>query len=166
MRQLLLILIALFFVSMFFFAGWCVGRLGTKGVKASADTIYVTDSFYIDAPVIIDSIMVPVPIDVDTAAILQAYYTKNMYNREIISTPQLTVNLIDTVYNNRLLGSMVNYKIVIPQYKHDISIGFLAGYNALPLLITYRYDRWGMSAGYDLLNRSLIFGANYRLFRW
>ena len=120
----------------------------------------------VPVPIPAEVIEIPVPVDVDTAAILQRYFSNNIYNRPIINTPNLTVSLVDTVYNNKLLGSTAVYKMVIPEYKHDISVGFLAGYNSFSVLGTYRYNRVSMSAGYDLMNKSLVFGVNYRLFKW
>ena len=111
-------------------------------------------------------IEVMIPVDVDTAAILENHYKKNIYQRPVIDIPNLRVSLTDTIFNNILIGSSATYQDSIPQYKHDISVGFLGGYNTFSMLATYRYERFGISAGYDLINKSVVVGANYRLFRW
>ena len=89
-----------------------------------------------------------------------------MYSRPGMDTKLLQVNLVDTVYNNVLIGSTATYTMRIPQHKHDLSVGILAGFNTFSLMGTYRYDRLGMSAGYDFINKSLVMGVQYRLFRW
>ena len=108
-----------------------IGRcsVATQKVKQLQPTIEFTLSETIPAtvPVPAEVIEVPVPVDVDTAAILQKYYSNNIYNRPIINTPNLTVSLVDTVYNNKLYGSSVSYNLTIPEYKHDISIGLMGG---------------------------------------
>ena len=146
----------------------CIGRCTvgkekdspTSAPEVSADTIYI------DRWLPSEVIKVPVPADVDTAAIVQQYYTQNVYNRPVIDNKLLQVNIIDTVYNNVLLGSTATYTMRIPQYRHGVSVGVVAGYNTLSVMGTYRYDRLGVSAGYDFINRGLVFGLQYRLFRW
>ena len=147
----------------------CIVRCSVPDSKIQLPPVVslsIADTVYIPQPQPVEIIHIQVPANIDTAAILQQYYTQNIYSRPIIDTELLKVNLTDTVYNNILLSSTATYTMRIPQYRHDISIGALAGFNTLSLLATYRYDRLGMSAGYDFINKGIVFGVNYRLFRW
>ena len=150
-----------------FFAGRCTAPEKQK-VNQLQPVIEFTlpETVQVPVPLPAEIIEVPVPVEVDTAAIIRMYYSSNIYKRPVIDVPNLKVSVIDTVCNNRLIGSSATYSYRIPEYKHDISLGFLAGFNSFSLLATYRYNRFGMSAGYDLMNKSLVFGANSRLFRW
>ena len=147
----------------------CIGRCSAGDVKAKitlGEAKVLKDTIYIPQPVPAEAKRIEVPAEVDTAAILQQFYTQNVYRRPVIDTKLLQVNLVDTVYNNVLIGSTATYTMRIPQHKHDLSVGVLAGFNTFSLMGTYRYDRLGMSAGYDFINKSLVMGVQYRLFRW
>lgn len=47
-----------------------------RAVHMVAYTVHVNDTIRLSAPAVIKEIEVPVPVDVDTAAILQQYFTK------------------------------------------------------------------------------------------
>ncbi|MGL4852894.1 MAG: hypothetical protein ACRC3Z_09680 [Phocaeicola sp.] len=146
---------------------FCVGRYSVepKEVKVPVVEWSIPDTVYVPVPSPAEIIKVPVPVDVDTAAILQQFYTQNVYTRPIIDTPKLTVHLTDTVYNNVLLGSTASYRMAKP-IKHDLSVGFLGSSGSFSFVGTYSYDRIGVTLGYDFLNKSPIFGTKYYLFKW
>lgn len=146
-----------------FGAGFHVGR---GAVHMVAYTVHVNDTIRLSAPEVIREIEVPVPVDVDTAAILQQYFTKKVYDDPIIKTEYIEVHLTDTVYMNGLLGRTVSYSFRFPEYKHSFSAGMMGGYRSLKLMAAYRYKRIEFIGDYDLIDKSCNVGAKYYLFRW
>jgi hypothetical protein len=110
------IILFVLMAAILFGAGFHVGR---GAVHMVAYTVHVNDTIRLSAPAVIKEIEVPVPVDVDTAAILQQYFTKKVYNDPIIKTEYVEVHLTDTVYMNGLLGRTVSYSFRFPEYKHS-----------------------------------------------
>lgn len=146
-----------------FMSGYQVGR---NSVRVNADTIRLSDTVRLTVPAIVKEIRVPVPADVDTAAILQKYFTKRVYNDTIIQTKFIQVNLTDTVYMNGLLGRTASYTFNFPEYNHSFSAGVMGGYRILRVMAAYRHKRLEFMCDYNLIDRSCNVGAKYYLFRW
>lgn len=145
------------------------------------DTIRITNVIY-DSVVVSKAVPVPypkyiydtipVPADVDTAAILRDYYNVRVYNRTLVDDKDLWVELIDTVHQNKLLAGVYNYKIRKPLTIHETYIihpppaprfqlyagGFVTGsqdyFGAGPAVFakTKRDHLYG--AGYDAINKT------------
>lgn len=58
-------------------------------------------------------VLIPVPANVDTQAILQAYFTKKYYS-QVISDDSLIATINDTVFNNQILSRAFTYKWLRP----------------------------------------------------
>lgn len=140
------------------------GKSNSSGI--GTEIVHVTDTLFLPSPVQVDSIIVPVPAEIDTAAILNQYFTKHIYRDTLIQTKFVKVHITDTVYMNRLLGRVVDYNLSFPVYNQALSLGTVGGYKNLSLLAGYRHKRWEFLGGYDFYNKSLMVGAKYTLFRW
>ena len=150
MRKGCAIILFVLVAAILFGAGFHVGR---GAVHMVAYTVHVNDTIRLSA-------------DVDTAAILQQYFTKKVYNDPIIKTEYIEVHLTDTVYMNGLLGRTVSYSFRFPEYKHSFSAGVMGGYRSLKLMAAYRHKRIEFIGDYDLIDKSCNVGAKYYLFRW
>lgn len=164
MKRTATIALYLMGIVLIFLSGYWLGHRPAAAAKAY--TVIRVDTVYKDAPVIIKQIPVPVPINVDTAAILAAYYTQRIYDDTLINVPDIYVSLRDTVYQNRLLGRATVYKVNLPVYRHALSLGMTVGFRNISVMAGYRYKRTEYIGGYDLFNRAAFVGAKYNLFQW
>ncbi|MBQ8223984.1 MAG: hypothetical protein IJZ86_01275 [Bacteroides sp.] len=163
MKKLLWILLLLAVVAVFL-SGY---RCGQKSVQPSPpDTLRWTDTCWLAAPVVEKEIPVPVPVDVDTAAILAAHFTKRIYRDELVSTPQLTVTVVDTVYRNLLLGRTAMYDLKVPVRDRSISVGAAMTPRSFSLMAAYRRKRLELLVGYDIVNNTPFVGAKCDLWQW
>lgn len=89
-------------------------------IKTVVQTVYDSSVKYITAPVekliIRDSIFYPVPflVQVDTAMILQQYFTA-YYQQQILRDSLLQACISDSIYQNRIIWRGFSYKILRPQ---------------------------------------------------
>lgn len=163
MKRILWILGVLAAVFLF---GWGY-RQGRKSVKLpQPDTVRLADTCWLESPVIEKEIPVPVPADVDTAAILKAYFTKRVYHDEVVSTPQITVTIVDTVYRNVLLGRTAMYDVKIPVHDRCLALGMTIAPQTFCLLAGYRHKRAEFMGGYDFANKMPVVGVKYDLWKW
>lgn len=122
------------------------------------------------------TIQVSVPVKVDTTAILAKYYQKNVYSRTI-SDSNITANITDTVFNNRLVTGLFDYKWKKPvaitsiaeKEKFKLFAGIEAGANgnglttfSPELLILTNKDHL-YSVNYNLQNKSINVGVAWKL---
>lgn len=163
MKKRYVIFLCILIAALLFGTGFHVGK---SSVCPIADTIRLGDTVRLPAPEVIREIPVPVPVDVDTAAILQKYFTKKVYNDTIILTKFIEVHLTDTVYMNGLLGRTASYAFSFPEYNRSFSAGIMGGSRSLRLMAAYRHKRFEFLGDYNLIDKSYSVGAKYYLFRW
>ena len=163
MKRVLWILVVLcLFAS--FGAGYWVAQ---RSIKPSVpDTLIVTDTMYLPGPVITKQIPVPVPADVDTAAILAAYHTQRIYNDSLLSTPDIKVVVVDTVYQNTLLARTAYSQINLPVRNNSLSIGLTMVPQHTFVSAVYRHKRWSFEGGWDFVNKEVMASAKFELFKW
>lgn len=164
MKKTLTVILALLAVVLLFIAGYHIGRRSMKPAKA--DTIRLRDTIKLPSPAVIKEISVPVPVQVDTAAILASYYTQRIYSDNVINTPYVKVSIVDTVFQNRLLGRTASYQFSFPQRNHAVTLGLTSGYRHISLMGGYRYKRWEIQGGYDFYNKAPMLGVKYDLLKW
>lgn len=142
-------------------------HFGKRSVTpAPADTIRLMDTCYLPGPTIEKEVPVPVPVDVDTAAILAAHFTKRVYQDEVISTPMVKITVVDTVYQNMLLGRTAYSDINIPVRDKSLSIGLTIAPGHTFVSAGYRFKRWNFVCGWDFVNRAAMVSAKYDIFQW
>ena len=142
-------------------------HFGKRSVTpAPADTIRMTDTCYLPGPTIEKEVPVPVPVDVDTAAILAAHFTKRVYQDEVISTPMVKITVVDTVFQNTLLGRTAYSDINIPVRDKSLSIGLTIAPGHTFVSAGYRFKRWNFVCGWDFVNRAAMVSAKYDIFQW
>ena len=135
-------------------------------IPAPADTIRLRDTCFLPGPTIVKELRVPVPVDVDTAAILAAHFSKRVYQDEIINTPMVKVTVVDTVYQNMLLGRTAYSDINIPVRDKSLSIGLTIAPGHTFVSAGYRFKRWNFVGGWDFVNRAAMVSAKYDIFQW
>lgn len=163
MKQLVWVLAALSLL-LSFVGGYRMGRTSVR--PAFPDTLVVGDTVYLPGPVITKEIPVPVPADVDTAAILAAYHTQRIYSDSLVSTPEVQVMVVDTVYQNQLLGRRVSWQLNRPVHNRAISLGGAVAPQGIFMSVGYRTKKWFVVGGYDLYNKAVMVSAHYDIFQW
>jgi len=142
-------------------------HLGKRSVlPAPADTVRLLDTCYLPGPTIEKEIPVPIPVDVDTAAILAAHFTKRVYQDEVISTPMVKITVVDTIYQNSLLGRTAYSDINIPVHNKSISVGLTIAPGHTFVSAGYRFKRWDLAGGWDFANNAVMVSAKYDIFQW
>lgn len=168
LKFLLLFILPIAFNASVFYLGYRCGQDCHSPIETIIrDTITIRDSIVIQSPQLTREITMPVPVEVDTSAILARYYTNRIYQDAIVNTPYLQVQLVDTVYQNRIIGRAASYTYRAPVVKpHAITLTAIAGRRNIDMLLGYRYKRWECMAGYDFYNQAPLFGAKYDLWAW
>lgn len=142
-------------------------HLGKRSaLPAQRDTIRLLDTCFLPGPTIEKEILVPVPADVDTAAILSAHFTKRVYHDEIINTPMVKVSVVDTVYQNTLLARTAYSQINLPVRNNSLSIGLTMVPQHTFVSAVYRHKRWSFEGGWDFVNKEAMVSAKFELFKW
>lgn len=150
---------------------WIGYGIGIRKQKSSTqrDTVTVTDSLFLPMPVPGKYIIVEVPADVDTAAILKDYYTQKIYDDTLVHNNRLNLVLRDTVYNNKLLGRTVNYTLSNPVPRiesHELMISGDVGFKHQSIMLDYKLNRFHFRAGYDFYNKAPMAGVGFTLIKW
>lgn len=108
----------------------------------------------------------PVPADVDTAAILAAYYTEKHY-RDTIVLPYFSAVVSDVIQRNQLVERVVTVGYREPVIKRrSLVVSSMLGTHNCALLAGIRNRTWTCQIGYDMHNRSLMFGVTKEVVRW
>jgi hypothetical protein len=144
------------------------------------DTVIITNMLPKPYPVnviVVDSI----PAIVDTLSILKDYFAKNIYNRVLMDDSLALITLVDTVHQNQLWGSQVQYQNRQPVTIHETYIihppppqkrqlyagAFAQGnsnyFGAGPSIILTTPNRYLYQISYDPFNKIAIFGIAYSI---
>lgn len=165
------------------------GRIdGTRTITTS-DTIiknvYMTDTLEIKTTggIIHDTTFLPIPVNVDTAAIIRDYFTQYVASDTLIDT-NLYALIIDTISGNRITGRSFSYRWLKPtttttiinnttiiNSKARLYLGINFSYiNNNPgitpsLLFCPKESKHGFSFGFDILNKGMIGGYHYNILK-
>lgn len=63
----------------------------------------------VDKPVVLERIVTRVDSIIDTVFIIEEFFTKNIYDRVLKNDTSAFIGLVDTVFNNRLLGGTLTF---------------------------------------------------------
>jgi len=146
-----------------------------NGTKTKTTTKIIRDTVWYhlaekQEPKAADSVLVPVPANVDTAAILECYFTKYAYLDTLADT-NIVIAIRDTISRNRILFRDYTYQIKRPQVIQNTAIeepkrlslyvGASAAFNKnllvglSPELMLVGKNKTVYGLGYDLLNKSV-----------
>lgn len=152
--------------------------------KTTIDTVYIkthkTDTMKVTIPYYVkvkvpDSIQVKVTDSAYCMELAKQLYTKNIYKRNLINDSNLTVNLTDTVTQNKLGHSIIDYKIkerfitktiektIIQQPKPlSFQIQVTTSFNDLNVMGGIFIKNTGIIGGYDIMGKKGIVGASIK----
>lgn len=131
--------------------------------------LYLHDTVYVDKPTQTEVIYVPVPEYVDTAAIIEEFFSMKVYADTIRPNEYVTITVTDTVYMNDLVRQ--NFDVVtVPKLVYTrrggIGGGISVGKNIMQLRADLEIKKSNFSVGYDVINNSTIIGYNYKFKTW
>ncbi len=143
-------------------------------VDLRIDTLWVHDTLQSPGPVEVKYREKTVPADVDTAAILQKYYTERIMADTLRLKDMATVYIRDTVYMNNIIGRYVDYDLArldisatAPRAKKwALSLGTSIGRQQAAVLAGIRYKRADIAAGYDFRQRAPMVTLKYDILQW
>lgn len=145
------------------------------GVRYEIIKKEVHDTLYIAEPTLSETILVPVPAYVDTAAILSDYFSTRIYDDTVRLTDFIDVRLTDSVSSNKLLShkiELLSYPEFVCTKPPDaisarcIALGAQVGKNHWQINAQLHIKRHIITAGYDIMNNSPVVGYGYKLKQW
>lgn len=128
-----------------------------------------------------DSVIIKIPADVDTLAILKKYFTQYMYSNTYVDSNQC-ITVLDTVSKNTIIGRSISYKWMKPSETKIITntqvakpsrsillgvfvasntTGAAAGFGAQIQFQTLKNTTY--DARYDFLQKRIELGAAFKL---
>lgn len=170
----LIILVALAIV-------FAIGRC--TGARVVAEPRVDYDDPLLSMPTTVDTIYVPlpgktvkelVPVDIDTGAIVEAYFSRHVYRDTLrASAPgklggSAVAVISDTIAHNVIAGRSVSLTFTPNRLATTRSVDLLStwGLGNTSVLAGYRYGRWTLYAGYNFSSRAPTAGVGYRIFNW
>lgn len=129
------------------------------------------------APSIKTFCLIPIPQDVDTAAILQAYFTVNTHYQMFEDSNQ-RAQIFDTISQNKIIGRGFKYQLLRPVKTIESTTvtlspkGFYAGafidagkgsFGIGPQASYLTGSNYLFTAGFDLVNKQILFGTQIKL---
>ncbi len=137
------------------------------------DTVYIhkTDTllFFKPEPVLVLSPAIP-PV-VDTAAIINDYYSKKIYSELLINSENLKLSISDTLFQNSILGRNLSYELTIPEITKTVTITkkpvfsvslLLDSRSSASAIVGYKY--FFLQGGYDLEQKQPFVGLGVKLY--
>lgn len=160
-----------------------IDRLRTEppAVELRIDTVWVRDTIRTPGPVVIREEVRRVPADVDTAAILQRYYTARVLADTFRLRDLATVRVQDTLFQNNIVGRSVDYELatLIPRLEYSappkaavapprlaLSVGAQLGTEQAAVMAGVRLRRAEILGAYDLRLRAPSLILKYDIWQW
>lgn len=129
------------------------------------DTVTVKEKLEVYKPMPSDTLYVKVPADVDTAAVLAAYFSRVTYHDVVPVENYGTVTIIDTIYQNGIENRVIEYDLSFPSYTKKKNFSLAAGafvrHDGFGPVASIRYKNLRLSAGYDIRNKAPIGALQY-----
>lgn len=141
--------------------------LSTRRSAVEMDTVFVkADTVY--KPSCVDTLRIEIPCVVDTAAILESYFSKMAYVDTIYIEKFGTLTVVDTVYKNAIDSRHLSYDLsyTLPSRacrQRLFCIGGLWCGKGIAPMAAMRIGRWRMMGGYDFSSSHALLGAFYDL---
>jgi hypothetical protein len=113
-------------------------------------------------------------LNVDTAAILRAYFAENLYADTLMNDTSAFIALSETVTQNRIFARSLLFQNRRPTYitttivqpappKFQLYAGAVAGKGLAAPVVQMGYKRWIVGAGYNLNGGGIVGSASYRI---
>lgn len=154
-------------IATFIFVGGYQYGLSEFDAEMKVDTLRLRDTVWRSKPTLVESETVKVVAPVDTDAIIQAYFSRNVFRDTLVLKEYGTITLTDTVFENRIWGRQFAYDLSIPTYtavkrsKFNIGVGVFGQRDSYGLIGSVKVNHWMLSGGYDFCNKSPHVGAQY-----
>jgi len=161
-----IILIVLSFIGGYYYCNTTIEPI--RLIETTTDSIPYP--IYLDSIVYVDSI-VTIPSNIDTGAILQAYFTKRSFDTTIVVNEvrlKFTGNLLEnTLQQPKFIVSNLRPTQIVEKLNRSIMIGGILGIDVFSPTIDYQFNNHVVGVGYNLLsdNRFLI-SYKYKLFKF
>lgn len=162
----LAVCVAIAIATLIFVGGYQYG-LSKFDTELKVDTMHVTDTVYRSFPVLVASDPIVVTAPVDTDAIVQEYFTMNVFRDTVRLKEYGIITVTDTVFENRIGGRSFTYDLSIPtftavkQSKFNVGVGVFGQRDSYGLVGCLKVKHWILSGGYDFHNNTPHFGAQY-----
>lgn len=154
-------------LAIFIFVGGYQYGLSKFDTELKVDTLHVTDTVWKSYPVLVKSEPVVVTAPVDTDAIVQQFFTMNVFRDTLVLKEYGTVNVTDTVFENHIIARQFSYDLSIPTFtavkrtKFDVGVGAFLQRDSYGLLGSLKVKHVLFSGGYDFCNNTPHFGVQY-----
>lgn len=134
----------------------------------------VHDTIYVPCPEPAEVIYVPVPDDIDTLAIIESYFTQNIYVDTVHAGEYVDLKITDSLSCNRLLSHKIEL-LSLPEVvtihpsagsARCAALGALIGKNLMILKCDLHLRNSQFSAGYDFYNKGPVVGYSYKALSW
>ena len=104
-------------------------------------TVLCHDTVTLPPATVVKTVYKAVPVDVDTAAILAAYYRETIYHDTIIEDRYVHAEITDTVSEGALLGRTVTYTVRAPRHRASVSAGVVVSPGMAAPVVEGTYGR-------------------------
>ena len=184
-ERILNIVLATMLLAMMFVLSWHEKCLlgersdGTPAVELRIDTVWVRDTILTTSPVVVREEVREVPASVDTAAIVQHYFTARVLSDTFHLRDMVTVRITDTLFQNDIVGRTVDYDLATLEptviytpaagQRHPrvaLSAGVQLGREQVAVLAGLRIRRAELLGGYDLRLRAASVSLKYDVWQW
>ncbi|MBQ7496202.1 MAG: hypothetical protein IJT75_10755, partial [Bacteroidaceae bacterium] len=149
-------------------------------VELRIDTVWVHDTIETPGPVVVREEVREVPARVDTAAVLQRYFTARTLSDTFHLRDVATVRITDTVFQNNIVARTIDYdlakldislqrrkpRIGTPPARLALSVGVQLGSEQTAVIGGVRCKRTELGLGYDLSLHAPSIFFKYDLWQW
>lgn len=114
------------------------------------------------------------PGKIDTIEVIRSYYTRHIYNRSFLDS-EISINQVDTVFENQIYSGPLEYKILRPvsntsiikqDRKNEVEIGLICQLfkvKDIGPIIQVHSKNSTCFMGYGLLNKNFCFGITKKV---
>lgn len=175
-------------IALFIFGYQCGSGKSEKTIETKTVTNYRDTIFPKDTVITFKDRPVPYPVYIDTNTYIPKPIDSLELNRFFVYNDSIEDSNIKIYSKIVTQGKTLNsfkpsYKLKVPliikdstvvkidslvykPYKYEIHAGGVVGFRTLTPIIEMSINKATYGAGYDILNKSIIFTAKYRLFGW
>lgn len=161
-----------------FLLGGRVSQCSTEAptVELRIDTMWCHDTIVKLGPVLVWEEVREVPADIDTMAVVQAYYTTRVMADTFRLKDMAEVHIVDTVIENKIVGRYIDYDLAhlnVTTSVHGtatprlaLSIGAQMGTEQASLMAGIRIRRTEILGGYDFRLHAPSITLKYDILKW